>query len=197
MEIWKAKSTNNATKLWIDTFKQYLEQEELPKLDQIPDSDLPNLLESFYVLVRMKKSEKYKSTTLKSMRAGLNRYFKDHREIDITQDKRFMRTNELFLGLLKENKKEGRGQVIHKQTISDSDKEKLFKYFENSIKSGKPDPKILQQICIFNIVYYMGWHGRENLRNMQKDTFEVREGLCRSILPSPCHSKFWFVSENF
>ncbi len=73
MEIWKAKSTNNATKLWIDTLRQYLEHEEMPKLENIDNTELPNILESFYVSVHTKKSEKYKSTTLHAMRAGLNR----------------------------------------------------------------------------------------------------------------------------
>ncbi len=78
------------------------------------------------------------------MRAALNRYFKDHREIDITQDKPFIRANELFLGLLKENKKEGRGQVVHKQMLTETDKEKLFSFFKTSMKKVNPDPKILQ-----------------------------------------------------
>ena len=116
------------------------------------------------------------------MRAALNRYFKDHRKIDITQDKPFIRANELFLRLLKENKKEGRGQVVHKQMLMETDKEKLFSFFKNSMKKVNPDPKILQQICIFNIVYYMGRRGRENLRNMEKDTFKIREGWLISVI---------------
>ena len=112
--------------------------------------------------------------TLRAMRVALNRYFKDHRIIDITQDPEFIRANKLFLGLLKENKQEGCGQVIHKETITDNDKEKLFAYFEDRMKS--PDSKALQQICLFNIIYFMGQRRRENLRSMKKDTFKIRTG---------------------
>ena len=61
---------------------------------------------------------------------------------------------------------------MHKETLTDEDKEKLFAYFEKKIE--QPDPKVLQQMCIFNIVYYMGCRGHKNLHSMQKDTFEVR-----------------------
>ncbi len=84
MQIRKAKSTNDATKTWVDTLRQYLAQEEPPDMDEMQLSDLPNVLKSFYVCVRMKKSEKYKSTTQHAMRAGLNQYFKDTRRIDKT-----------------------------------------------------------------------------------------------------------------
>ena len=109
------------------------------------------------------------------MRAALNCFFKDTRGIDITQHRSFIKANELFLGLLKENKKEGHGQVMHKQTLTDTDKELLFAYFEK--KRQEPDPKIIQQICVFNMVYYIGHRGYENLRSMQKDTFEIKTGM--------------------
>ena len=95
--------------------------------------------------------------TLKAIHAALKRYFQDTRGIDIIQDKEFMRPNKLFLGLLKENKIEGRGKVTHKETLTDEDKKKLFKYFKEKMKN--PDAKVLQQMCIFNIVYYMGCRG--------------------------------------
>ena len=55
MEIRKAKSTNDTTRLWIDTLRQYLKQEELPELEQIGTEDLSNVLESFYVCLHTKK----------------------------------------------------------------------------------------------------------------------------------------------
>ncbi len=89
------------------------------------------ILECFYTSLYTLKGEKYKSTTLKAMRAALNQHFKDTRGVDITLEKPFVKANELFLGLLKENKQEGRGSVEHKKTLTEDNKEKLFKYFEN------------------------------------------------------------------
>ena len=51
MEIRKAKSTNNATKLWIDTLRQYLKYENMPELEEIDTEQLLKILESFYVSV--------------------------------------------------------------------------------------------------------------------------------------------------
>lgn len=141
MEIRKSKSTNDATRHWTDTLREFLKEQNKPTLEEISDNDLAKELELFYISVYSKKSEKYKSTTLKAMRTALNCYFKDHCGVDIIQDKIFFRANELFLGLLKENKKEGSGQVTHKASISDTDKKLLFKYFEEKIKN--PDPKVL------------------------------------------------------
>lgn len=109
MEIRKSKSTNNATRHWIDTLREYVSQKQQGPLEDLSNEQLGNVLESFYICVRSKWSEKYKSTTLKAMRATLNRYFKDNRRIDITQDPEFIRANKLFLRMLKENKQEGRG----------------------------------------------------------------------------------------
>ena len=39
--------------------------------------------------------------------------------------------------------------------------------------SGPPNATLLQEIMLFNIIFYMGRCGRENLRNMKKDTFAI------------------------
>ena len=142
MQIRKSKSTNDAIRHWIDTFREFLSEKSMGTLEELTNTALRKVLEEFYICLRSKKSEKYKSTTLRAMCAALNRYFKDHRRIDITQDPEFIRANELFLGLLKENKQEGHGQVIHKDTITESDKAKLFSFFKERMKS--PDPRTLQ-----------------------------------------------------
>ncbi len=72
IEICKAKSTNDATKLWIETFRQYLKQEDMAELEQISNEELGNIMESFYICVCTNKGEKYKSTTLRAMCAALN-----------------------------------------------------------------------------------------------------------------------------
>ncbi len=107
-------------------------------------------------------------------------------------EKPFVKANELFLGLLKENKQEGRGSVEHKKTLTE-DKEKLFKYFENRVNEEVLDPKIIQQICTFNIVYYMGRHSRDNLRSIQKDTFSVITGQNFHFVSSALK----FLEKNF
>ena len=40
---------------------------------------------------------------------------------------------------------------------------------------GPPSAKRLQEFVLFNIIYYCGRRGRENLRNMTKKTFEIKK----------------------
>ena len=176
MELRKSKSTNNATRLWIAHSENFWKKKLTLNWRKSAMKSWVKFSFCSIFLWELKKGEKYKSTTLKAMQAALNRYFKDTRGIDITQDKNFIKANELFLGLLKENKKEGRGQVEHKKVLTDQDKELLFMHFETRMTED-PDPKILQQICLFNIIYYMGRRGRENLCSMEKSMFEIQTGM--------------------
>ena len=85
-EIIKSKDaskTKKATKLWLNCFDDYLIEKDLPKIDEIDTSDLPQILEQFYLKVRKKNksSDKngadsesdsdggmsYRNTTMKSI----------------------------------------------------------------------------------------------------------------------------------
>ena len=205
MKKRKKENTNKATKLWTNLLKDYLEDSGLPKVDDIPDADLPNIIENFYVAIRSKqKVEKeqkecdskkeneeesqntvdgdeedpskencmYGSSTMRAIRSALNRYFRETRGIDITSDKPFIHCNEMFQGLLKINKEQGRGTVNHKQPICEEDMKKNFDYFKESMVSP-PNAKSLQEILLFYIIYFTGRRGQENLRSMTKDHFQI------------------------
>ena len=49
---------------------------------------------------------------------------------------------------------------------------KLKEYFKEKM-AGPPNAIALQRIVVFNLIYYMAWRGRENLRNMKTNTFKV------------------------
>lgn len=138
------------TRLRMNVLYKYLEQEKYKKLPEITDEELPGVLEGFFVALHSSKKEKYKSSSLKCARAALNRHFKDTRAIDIISDSRFIRVNELFTGILKQNKAEGRGNVVHKEPISDEDLERIHKYFETNVTEN-PTPRNLQEIILFNV----------------------------------------------
>ena len=40
---------------------------------------------------------------------------------------------------------------------------------------ASPNAKRLQEFVLFNIIYYCGRRGRENLRNMTTKTFEIKK----------------------
>ena len=56
--------------------------------------------------------------------------------------------------------------------MNDYDINQLMEYFRVSTIADL-NPKTLQDICIFNILYYMCRHGRENLHAMKQYTFAI------------------------
>ena len=96
--------------------------------------------------------------------------------IDIISNSKFIKTNEIFQAITKQVKKEGRGEIESKNAINDQDMSKLNTYFITNMQ-GPPNAKLLQEIVLFNIIYYGGRRGYENLRSMTKDTFKIlRDG---------------------
>lgn len=166
-------NTKKVTKIWMKCFNDYLTERDLPDQDTISSDDLPKVLEEFYTELRKVDGEQeYKTSTLKCIRAAINRYYKEHRSIDLLQDGRFVRSNEMFKGVTKKAKQEGRGETESTPPIEPEDMALLAKYFEENL-SGPPNAIKLQQMVIFNTIYYMCRRGRQNLRPMTKETFQI------------------------
>ena len=196
-QFWKkvkCKSTVRATDTWVSLFKDYLFENDLPEIDDIATEDLPKILCNFYPSCKnLRKSkpqknpeatftdqndkdegeEDYHNSTMKCTRTALNRYFRAKRGIDITSNESFIPANEMFKALQKKGKKEGRGEVENKKPISDEDYKLISDYFKVNMRQNA-NPKNLQEIVLFNIIYYMGHRGRENLRLMTKETFKIK-----------------------
>lgn len=133
----KAPSTNEATKVWMKCFNDYLKEKNLPDADllTLEDNQLPNVLSDFYTEVRKSDAEgEYKTSTLKCIRAAINRHYKATRSLDILSDPRFIKSNEMFTGVAKKAKQEGRGEVESRPPIEEEDMKKnlslLCKKFE-------------------------------------------------------------------
>ena len=75
---------------------------------------------------------------------------------------------------MRKGKEEGRGEIDSKEPITDPDMSKLSSYFTKKM-NGPPNPKNLQDLVLFNIIYYGGRRGRENLRFMTKETFHIQK----------------------
>lgn len=166
-----APSTRKATQTWMKCLNDYLVEKEIGNsIDEVDTEKLPNILFDFYTEVRSTKNETYKNTTLRCLRAGINRHMKETRSIDIVSDKRFIRCNEMFRGVQKEGKKNSKGSITHKEVIESEDLERLRDYFSRYMA---PDPTILQRMVMFNIMFYMCRRGRENFAEMKKEMFDV------------------------
>lgn len=167
IEERKAPNTNKATKLWMSCFTDYLEEKELPKLNELDIQNLPEILENFYSEVRKKERKDnpepaqheddarlYKNTTLKAIRGALARHFKETHSIDIISGERFLWANAVFEGMQKINKAKGKGNIISKPPMDDSDLAKITQYFKEGM-GGPLNPALLQEICLFYVVLYM------------------------------------------
>ena len=117
-------------------------------------------------------TEDYKNTSLKCIRAALNCHFKATRNLDIITNEKFIQCNEMFQGVTKKGKWEGRGEVNSKPPIEPEDMERISQYFKKNMKSP-PNATKLQEMVLFNAIYFGGRCGRENLRNMKINTFDI------------------------
>ncbi len=153
---------------------EYIEDKNLPELSNTPDAELPNLLESFYSDVHNKQGERYKLQSLKCILAGLNRHFKETRNLDIISDPLFTKSNEMFKGVVKQICKMGLGSTISFPVIPDEDMIKLGDYFEQDF-SGKVlvNPWKLQQAVMFMVMYFTCRRGRENLYEMTPEMYKI------------------------
>ena len=169
----KAKNTNRSTQSSVRRLNAFLKLRELPQLEDLDDNELPSVLLKFYTDVRkIKEGEQYQTSSFKVLRAGLNRYFKVERNIDIVADERFLKTNLVFDGMQVKAKKEGKGTVHSTPHISDTDLIKIGHYF-NVDHVTSPDPYILQHTVQFYLMYFFCRRGQENLYDMTKDHFEL------------------------
>lgn len=111
--------------------------------------------------------------TLISVRYGLQKSFEKSHQIDIINDARFKPANDVFFAAMVKIKKEGMGEVKHKEVISKQDLERL--YDSDSGVFSCESPKTLQQKVFFELMLYFCNRGRENLRNMLRNDYVIRQ----------------------
>ena len=165
-------STQRATHIYVTQFKRFLQVRNLLNIDDICTSDLDSILFEFYSSIQPQKKEDYCVQTLKCIHAGLNRYFRTSRGIDIAKDSMFVKANEMLKAVQVDAKKKALGVKKSYPPISQLDLERIAEYF-NHDHITVPDPKHLQQTMIFYIIYYFCRRGCENLYEMKIDTFQI------------------------
>ncbi len=171
LEDRNCESTNKVAKHMRNILEAYIFEKDLPSFDQTLDAALPALLEHFYTDLRQKNRQMYKLQSLKCILAGLNRFIKEQRGIDIITDSRFHKTNEMFKGMAKVTCKAGLGSTSSFPPIPDEDLECLITYFYQDFE--EPNPRKLQQAVIFSLMFHTCRRGRENMHEMKPDTYCV------------------------
>ena len=93
----KTKNTNRSTESTLTRLCEFLLHSNLPQLGSINVEDLPKILTNFYMSVRTNKSgEMYQTSSFKVLRACLNCWFKQHKQMNIVSDEQFMHANLVF-----------------------------------------------------------------------------------------------------
>ena len=148
--------------------KNYREDFEIPLL--------ASHLREFYGAVSQDSSETYWKSGMINLRSGINQHLTMppyNRIINMMRNEAFMIANRTFSGRLRKIKESGKCvKNTSKDTSAPNDVEKVYKdYF---IPYYKTNPRVLQHKVYFELCYYMGRHGNENLRVLTKDSFIVK-----------------------
>ena len=133
--------------------------------------DLAIQLRQFYAEVRNKRGEKYGKSALINLRAALQRHLTSpphNRIIDIANDREFTLANNLLKAQIKVIRLEGRDRTTHKKAIGTGDMDRIFSRLTVS------NPSDLQMHVFMDIMIHFGRRGREGLRELRRDSFEIR-----------------------
>ena len=93
------------------------------------DSELAEKLRTFYGSLCTQDGQPYSKSSLRNIRAGLNRHLNappHFRIINIATDKLFQPANDIILGAIKELRLAGKDKSEHKPVIEKSDADKLY-----------------------------------------------------------------------
>ena len=165
-----ALSTKKATKSSLMCIQQYIiEKNNEINFDNYNTQELSSLLVNFYADARKNNGEKYKLSTLKSIRFGLALHFSSEHNIDIIKDPVSRKANDVFQAVNVGLKRIGLAKVDHTPPI---EKNELKQVYCSSAVTTKT-PEGLQLKVWFDIMYFLCKRGRENLRNMNKETFRI------------------------
>ncbi|KAK3755966.1 hypothetical protein QZH41_005450 [Actinostola sp. cb2023] len=123
----EAKGTKKNTKWIVNTIEEWCRDRGLPSnLLTMRYDDMDNVLRRFYAEARTKKGEEYGRSSLLGFRNAVERHLAaNDREVKITKNPLFARSNKMLECKLKLNRREGKENVKHKQVIQPEDIEKL------------------------------------------------------------------------
>lgn len=129
---------------------------------------MDNVLRRFYAEARTKKGEEYGRSSLLGFRNAVERHLAaNDREVKITKNPLFARSNKMLECKLKLNRREGKENVKHKQVIQPEDIEKL----KNSPFLSYRDAAGLLRRVWFLVTLFWCRRGCEGQRQLRRDSF--------------------------
>ena len=139
--------------------------------------ELNECLTMFYAAVRREDGTEFKVSSLKAIRAAIDRYLRqppNNKPWSIVGDAAFQKSNKVLNAICKQMMQEGKvGPTIHKNPITS---EQLQQLYETG-QLGEWDtlnPSQLLSTAWFYITFYFGKRGRENQRKLTSDMLVLR-----------------------
>ena len=147
------------------------------EFEDLPLDDLADVLRQFYGTVLNKNGKEYSRSGLINLRSGLNRHLHappHKKNFDLMNDKLFTQANLVFTGRMRDNKEKGLDTSTPRTPMDQADVERLFnEYFPKTVGDNL-DTEVLLHKVFFDIMYYTGRRGKEGLRNLTKESFQVK-----------------------
>jgi hypothetical protein len=169
-----AENTIRANKKCANILREYLkENKQNSEFETFDRVRLNETLSHLYVDIRKPDGQRYKATSLESIRHGLNRYLRSsphNKPFYIVKDADINDSNTNVSAMLTEVTRLGLGNVVHYPAIDKHDREKLYKsvYFSTNTPSG------LSNKVQFDIRLYFCRRGQENMHAMSQSMFTVK-----------------------
>ena len=127
---------------------------------------LDNAAKEFFITIKRKDGESYKSKSLHTLKYGVKQYLLTSMGKDIGDEGNFPFGAEAFKVASHMVKKDGKGAVDHKKPITKGDQEKLKTYQQDC-----STPIKLQQKVFMDVMLHFCRRVRENLRDIRSDWF--------------------------
>ncbi|XP_078597018.1 uncharacterized protein LOC144873494 [Branchiostoma floridae x Branchiostoma japonicum] len=163
--------TERATTWGTKLFKEWLQSRGLDTaFEELPPRDLAVLLRQFYGEARKDNGTPYAKASYACLRAAIHRHLTGppyNCKYNILKNKEFKAANKVYIGVLKQLKRDGQDTDKSYPPILTSDITKMFKTKTLSVDN----PVALQRLVFFYLSFYFCQRGRENLRNFKVGDF--------------------------
>lgn len=139
--------------------------------------ELNECLTMFYAAVRREDGTEFKVSSLKAIRAAIDRYLREppnNKPWSIVGDSAFQKSNKVLNAICKQMMQDGKvGPTIHKNPITSEQLQQLYETGQLG-EWDTLDPSQLLRTAWFYITFYFGKRGRENQRKLTSDMLVLR-----------------------
>ncbi|XP_041352905.1 uncharacterized protein LOC121371234 [Gigantopelta aegis] len=166
-----SKATGRNTIWGVKILKQWLEVRGFSTdFETLDATTLNERLRLFYAEVRNTQGELYSKSTFVGLRAAIHRHIRAppfERNLNILKDSEFHTSNNIFLSMIRNLKKEGLDETKHHPAISAIELDKIRNSF------NLDSPLDLVKKVWFDITLGFARRGSENQRELSSNSFKI------------------------